>query len=237
MEGLMVHAGSGKIGRQDLSLITTPAATETHVPVPHADIVGGVIESLGYRRIEVVRDEYAVSKDGMRMFGVMDLSLEDRDIRFSLGIRNAHDKSFSFAMTVGYRVFVCDNLAFSGDFTPVTRKHTKNWNYVEVIGSALERMQRSFKPLVQQIDVWKNHSLPDSHAKEIIYQAFIAGDEFPKHLAKHVHHHYFEPEYEEFQPRNMWSLQNAFTSAFKVLEPIPQYAATAKLPAFLETTN
>jgi hypothetical protein len=29
-------------------------------------------------------------------------------------------------------------------------------------------------------------------------------------------------------------LSNAFTSAFKVLDPIPQYKATAKLAGFLE---
>jgi hypothetical protein len=32
----------------------------------------------------------------------------------------------------------------------------------------------------------------------------------------------------------MWSLSNAFTSAFKELEPIPQFKATAKLAGFLE---
>jgi hypothetical protein len=31
----------------------------------------------------------------------------------------------------------------------------------------------------------------------------------------------------------MWSLSNAFTSAFKKLDPIPQFKATAKLGAFL----
>jgi hypothetical protein len=33
----------------------------------------------------------------------------------------------------------------------------------------------------------------------------------------------------------MWSLSNAFTSASKELEPIPQFKATAKLGEFLET--
>ena len=32
----------------------------------------------------------------------------------------------------------------------------------------------------------------------------------------------------------IWSLSNAFTSAFKELEPIPQFRATAKLGEFLE---
>jgi len=35
----------------------------------------------------------------------------------------------------------------------------------------------------------------------------------------------------------MWSLSNAFTSAFKDLNPIPQFKATAKLGAFLEATQ
>jgi hypothetical protein len=32
----------------------------------------------------------------------------------------------------------------------------------------------------------------------------------------------------------MWSLSNAFASAFKELDPIPQFRATAKLGSFLE---
>jgi hypothetical protein len=44
---------------------------------------------------------------------------------------------------------------------------------------------------------------------------------------------YFEPKYEEFRSRTIWSLSNAFTSAFKELEPIPQFKATAKLGEFL----
>jgi hypothetical protein len=49
-----------------------------------------------------------------------------------------------------------------------------------------------------------------------------------------VHDLYFECKYEEFKPRTIWSLSNAFTSAFKELDPIPQFRATAKLGEFLE---
>jgi hypothetical protein len=34
----------------------------------------------------------------------------------------------------------------------------------------------------------------------------------------------------------MWSLSSAFTSAFKEVEPIPQFRATAKLAGFLEAS-
>jgi len=49
-----------------------------------------------------------------------------------------------------------------------------------------------------------------------------------------VHDLYFEPKYEDFRPRTIWSLSNAFTSAFKALDSIPQFKATAKLGEFLE---
>lgn len=50
-----------------------------------------------------------------------------------------------------------------------------------------------------------------------------------------VHDLYLEPKYEEFRPGTICSLSNAFTSALKGLEPIPQFKATAKLGEFLET--
>jgi hypothetical protein len=58
--------------------------------------------------------------------------------------------------------------------------------------------------------------------------------EAPKHLARTVHDLYFEPKYEEFRPRTIWTLSNAFMSAFDELSPIRQFKATAKLGEFLE---
>ena len=59
----------------------------------------------------------------------------------------------------------------------------------------------------------------------------------PKHLAPGVHDLYFNPKYPEFEPRTLWSLSNAFTSAFKELDPIPQFKATAKLGSFLRVLS
>ncbi len=97
-------------------------------------------------------------------------------------------------------------------------------------------MQRNFEPMRKQVEAWQKSELTDVTAKVIIYEAFIEGGlEAPKHLARSVHDLYFEPKYEEFRPRTIWSLSNAFTSALKELDPIPQFKATAKLGEFLET--
>jgi hypothetical protein len=56
--------------------------------------------------------------------------------------------------------------------------------------------------------------------------------EAPKHLARNVHHLCIELKYEDFRQRTIRSLSNAFASAFKELDPIPQFKATAKLGNF-----
>jgi len=77
--------------------------------------------------------------------------------------------------------------------------------------------------------------LSDDAAKLILYEAFVEGElEAPKQLLSSVHTHYFTPGYKEFSDRSLWSLSNAFTSAFKDLKPISQYKATAKLSPFLQ---
>jgi hypothetical protein len=109
-----------KLTREELARVVTPAATATHKPIPHIAVVDKLIEALGFRQIGVVREEYAVSADGMRMFGVMDLSSGFDGCRFAIGLRNSHDKTFRLSCTVGLRVFVCENLAFHGEYTPAT---------------------------------------------------------------------------------------------------------------------
>lgn len=232
---LLTHCGAEKMTREQLALVPTPEGTATHRPVPHIKAVNALIETLGFRRIAIHREEYAVSPDGMKLFGLMELDATFNGCRFALGLRNSNDKSMRLAMTVGYRVFVCDNMAFAGDFTPVLAKHSKHFNLIDALAVGVDRMQRSFAPMVKGVEAWRASQLSDVDARMIIYRAFIEGElEAPRHLDRAVHKLYFEPEYPEFEPRTLWSLSNAFTSAFKTLDPIPQFKATARLGGFLQ---
>lgn len=231
---LIAHCGTHKISRDDLALIQAPAATRTHQPVAHIDVVKAVIETLGFRKIAVVRDEYAVDKTGMKMFGVLDLEEEFFGCRFSIGLRNANDKSMRLALTIGYRVFVCDNLAFRGDFTPVLAKHSASMNLIDVVSVGVDKMQRNFAPLKAQVELWQRTDIDDNAAKLVIYNAFIQGDlKASSRLLPDVHRLYFEDD--RFPAGTFWRLSNAFTSAFKALKPVQQFQATARLGGFLQT--
>jgi hypothetical protein len=235
MPEITLLSQTGKLGRQELALVLAPPSTATHKVIPHHEVVEALVETLGFRNIAPVREEYAVSHDGMKMFGVMEIEQGMEGCRFALGIRNSHDKTLRLAITVGYRVLVCDNLAFHGDFSPVLAKHSKHFSIQNALAIGVDEMQRNFKPMVEAVERWHESQLSAVAARMLIYRAFIEGElDVPRHLDRRVHDLYFNPQHEEFSPRTMWSLSNAFTASFKELDPIPQYKATGKLAGFLQ---
>lgn len=232
---LVAHCGARKVTREELMEIPIPEGTRTHQPLSHFEIVEVLEEALSFRYLSVTRDEFAVSADGMKMFGVMDLNTGFEGGNFSIGLRNSNDKSMRLALTAGFRIFVCDNMAFSGDFTPLLQKHTRKLELRDSISVAVDRIQRGFDPLEKRIRAMRDFALTDNDARLFIYRAFLerAVRGAPRNLMSPVHDNYFNPKYEEFSPRNLWSLSNAFTSAFKELAPMKQFEVAARLGQFL----
>ncbi len=232
---LVAHCGARKVTRDELKEMPLPEATKTHQPLPHFEIVEVLEEALSFRHLRVVKDEYAVSQDGLKMFGIMDLDAAFDGGRFSIGLRNSNDKSMRLALTAGYRVFVCDNMAFSGDFSPLLHKHTSKLNLTDSIAVAVDRIYRGLDSLANQIKLMRDYGLTDNDARLIIYRAFVERvlKGVSRQLMPAVHANYFDPNREEFRSRNLWSLSNAFTSAFKSLGPLKQFEATAKLGLYM----
>jgi hypothetical protein len=73
-----------------------------------------------------------------------------------------------------------------------------------------------------QVLPWKGQQTSDEYAKLMIYDAFIEEQlvDVPEHIAPFVHKNYFDPPFREFAPRTHFRLHNAFTAAFKQLDPI-----------------
>jgi hypothetical protein len=231
---LMAHAGATKLTRQELQTLPIPEATDTFRPIAHATLIDRLEEALAFRHISITRDEYAVSKDGMKMFGLVEVNADHEGIRFAIGLRNANDRSMRVGMVAGYRVFICDNLALSGDFQAILAKHSKHYDLVESLTIGVDRLQRSWEPLKRTIEAKRNLQLTEGYAQSIIYKAFMT-QRFPVKLLRAVHNEFFiSPSYDEFKPPTLWSLENSFTTAFKQLKPIQQFQMTARLGKFLK---
>jgi hypothetical protein len=92
-------------------------------------------------------------------------------------------------------------------FTPVLAKHSKSFNLIDTLAVGVDRIQRNFEPMQRQVEYWRQTQITDERAKLIFYAAFVDGKlDAPRSLLSEVHRLYFEPQYEEFSPRTMWSL-------------------------------
>jgi hypothetical protein len=214
---LFLHAGSYAATLDEVSAIPTPDPTETHYPIPHRRLIDLVRENIGELGLQIKREEYGLWRDGNRMFGVLELGNGDgkRDYSLVAGVRNSHDKSFPGAFAVGSRVFVCDNLAFSGEIV-IARKHTRfiDRDLPQLVLRAVGKLPGMRDKQDRRIEFYKETELDNSEAHDLMIRSMrnriVAAARLPD-VARYWH----TPSHDEFKPRNVWSLFNCFTEAMK----------------------
>jgi hypothetical protein len=241
---LCLHRGGVRHTRDELASLPTPDPTETWKPVPHYDLVCSLVEGLGKHEIQITREEYATSgNDHARFFGVLDLvipGLKQPDYAMALGIRGSNDRSMAIQATAGARVFVCDNLAFSGDSGTIVlrKKHTSRLDLSAVVPPAIDAYLERAGQFVVDIEQMKSFELTESRAKELVYNAFIRERVMPLRFIPEVHRLYFDDQEqrEKFEARSLWSLNNAFTEIVKNLAVTPQQRAGVSIGRYFGRT-
>lgn len=234
MGGVLVYKNSQLVTREQLPSIPTPTPTATWRPIAHADLVDAIERELEKRDLAIRAEKYAIQRDGARLFGVLDLSREmTGEFSASMGLRTSNDKSMAVEIAVGVRVFVCDNLAFSGDLIALRRKHTSGFDLASEIPQALDRYEEHLRVFHAKIDELKESHLLDEDAKAIIFDAFREKI-LPIRFFPLVAGFYFTPPpvFSDVLPRSRWGLMNAFTRAMRQMSPAPAFEATAKLGKF-----
>lgn len=123
---LYLHCGANIAPREDLALTPLPPVTETYHPLAHdvfVDLVEDKMADIGFRFGE---QAHSLTRGGQRYFGLVNLlngEAGNEQHALVMGLRNSYDKAFAASLTWGSVVFVCDNLAFSGEVV-IGRKHT-----------------------------------------------------------------------------------------------------------------
>jgi len=120
---LLAHCGTNHVDESAIRSVAVPAWTRTWHPVAHCDLIDALEIAVREHEMEITRRQYAMNSAGSRLFGVWDIADAKNGMASAIGFRNATDKSMAVGITVGTRVFVCDNLAISGDFIAF-RRHT-----------------------------------------------------------------------------------------------------------------
>ncbi|MCH1499352.1 MAG: DUF945 domain-containing protein [Akkermansiaceae bacterium] len=237
--GLLLHCGAQQVTRESISEVPTPPNTETWYPMSHDHLLNEVEEQLTNGGFKLGRQAHALSHDGARYFGLLELRLPGHqhcDYRWVVGLRNSHDKTFPAAMVAGTQVFVCDNLAFTGQ-VKLSRKHTRfaERDLRHLTSRAVGKLGDRFMKLDQRIDAYKQKRITDNKAHDLIVRALdcraITATQVPKVLSE-----WRKPTHREFRRRNIWSLFNAVTETHKELNPHIAARRSEALHGLCDTT-
>jgi hypothetical protein len=226
---LVAHVDTNLVTRAQLADLPPVQGTDTFKPVPHIELIESLEAALRNRNIRILREQFSINGSGNKLFGTLDVNIKGiAGSCASIGLRTANDKSMSIQMIAGMRIFVCDNMAFTGDLVCVKRRHTAHLNLFEELELAVTKYERHYRALKAEVNNLKDHELTDVEAKVIIYNVF-AKEAMPVRLFPTVAHEYFEPRHAEFAPRNAWSLLNAFTEAAKLMPLTTRIDATQEV--------
>lgn len=209
---LCLHSGANPVSYDQLRAVQLPAATDTHVPIAHHEIVELMRYTLGFYQHEIAEEHHAITPDGSRYFGVMCLRSPYGDYTDMLGLRNSHNKSLPIGIAFGSRVFVCDNLAFSADHV-IRRKHTvrAKRELPALLAEIIQPLGDQRLSQNQRLLAYRETSLTDEatdHAIMSMYRQDIIGVQAIGHVLKA----YDEPPH-DWGDKTAWRLFNAATFA------------------------
>jgi hypothetical protein len=221
---LVSHVDTDIVTRAQLLAVPTPESTATFRPVPHYELINMLDTVLAQQSIHIREERFALRRDGAILFGVLHLAYGETDDGIAaLGLRTGNNKTMSLQLCAGLNVFACDNLAFRGDMIALKRKHTSGLNLKEELTLAVIRFQEHFGRLTREVASLKTQTLADIEAKALIHDVFARGV-MPLRFLPDVSHAYFDPIEPAFEPRNAWSLHNAFTGVAKVMPLSTRFA-------------
>ena len=220
-KGLMLHCGGHLKTREEVFSVPVPEATKTYVPLSYESFVTRIEKQLKMEDIEIVDQRLALSSEGQRLFGLMQVTLPNvanREFGCILGFRNSYDKSCSTGICIGATVFVCDNLSFRGSQITFLRKHTTNLlrDLSWIITETIAKLPAQFAQQTATFAGYRQKKLSDSEAHDLVIRLYdrsaLNVTDIP-----HLLQEWRTPCHPEFEEggKTAWRLFNAATETVK----------------------
>jgi len=221
MDLAIARSKSAPVSIEELKNSTTPMSSGRHYPIAHYDLYEEVMHSLEEAGAAVYSEQHAVSHDGSRYFGLLNLAPSDganTQFTMTVGLRNSHDKRFRAGICFGNRVLVCDNLCFSGEAV-IGRRHTRNIyrDLPRLVWQCVSQLNDHYEETESRMTAYRQRMLSGDEARALTVRAVEGGVLPPSKILK-VLAEFEEPTYPEHLEEDggsLWTLQNAFTEVQK----------------------
>lgn len=211
-------SAKNKVSLLAVAAVRTPAASDSHFPIPHMDLIERMRHALTEVGATIEHEEHALARGGLRYFGgfsILAQGMTSEIRRLVVGLRNAHDKSFRASACIGNLMMVCENLCFSAEYV-LGRKHTKN--ILEDLPRVLSEVAGGLLPhwtlMEDRIKRYQALELSRDQAAGLTV-ALADAHAIPARIVYPVNAEFAKPRHEEFAGRTLWSLYNAITENLK----------------------
>lgn len=231
MNGLMLHCGADSLTRHQLAELPVPEPKgKRHVTRPFIDDVELVRDRFVHEGVVVEDEGYGVkfdkaTGDPLQFFGILAVSIPglngDGSYGLMVGLRGSYDQTLTRALAVGSRVFVCDNLAFSGEIEIRTRQTLNIAKRIPgLLGDAIARVPDLAVSQQQRFDAYRNVELKPRWGDALLVDLVRKGALVPSQLGRAIAE-WDNPSHDEHaeQQHSLWRLHNAVTEAIKPANP------------------
>lgn len=212
-----MHCGAEAVPYPHIVTMETPPPTNTHHPIPHHQFFEVAADNLRDQGYELQDIRHYLNREGAHYFAMIQLLHPEIDTDGTgygvmCALRNSHDKMFSASLAIGAKVFLCDNLSFSGDIV-VGRKHTPNiWQELpEIFSGAIAKIRVMRKRQDVRFAEYRMAPLDDYTADHLIMETYRQGIINLKRIGK-VHEEWSNPS-ADHGDKSIWRYFNACTAA------------------------
>jgi hypothetical protein len=234
--GLAAHVDTKRVPVEVVMDVPTPDRTRTWGAIGHGQLIDTLKEAIRNADLVVKKEEYSLSKDGGRMFGVFTMNSDSAERARMLGFRNSIDKTLAVGLTAGTRVFVCDNMAFSGEFLDY-HVHRARLT-VEVLQIAAKTALQSMMGKMEEFEKWhfnlNQFLLKRTDAEALTFRAVEQGVLSPGKFGK-FHELFFEKRNDEndaFYHDSLYGFHGALTQLWNknsLIGTAPRHEGLVKL--------
>jgi len=234
MSTLMYNSATDtKVERDYLAnLQTPPPMGSRHAPYPFHAFATDTVSAIERAGFTVAQEDYAITKDEKRMFGLLNVSrpvapdaptfgvpaLHRPRWNLLVALRGAHDQSISRGLAIGSRVMVCSNLCFHGDLGNWARKQTTNIAHriPEMVADAVAGLGGAGRKLTVDFDAFNAKQISRDQGDKVLLDIYRHGGFSASQMGRAVDD-WDKCSVEEHTAngRSLWWLFNSATMALK----------------------
>lgn len=236
----MIYLGRQVVlDREQLHRISVPRRSDVSnrwAGVQHGVLADTIVEELKRRHLKIVNETWYCNPTQTDLFGAIDVrpvtqSLKNRlslagigqGADFSVGVRHSNCGRYSISLIAGARITVCANGMFSGEIF-FRRKHYAGVDLGEEVKRAVSRYLEECSLLASKVISMQCNFLTEEQPglPELTMMEAVRREILGVQFLRTVDDLWTQPRHKEFEPRNSWSLYNAFTGAAREMSPPSQ---------------